>query len=160
MPLGLAQGSPGACLVIPLSSSRQAGMGTLVAVGMERGAQKGAQIVLEGKEGLPIPTPELLHCTPVSGSALHWCALLFSLLVPLISHCRRGRGLGARDAAIPTISISPGLAEPFETQVLLCCRGEELQSSEEPAAKIPPWAYPVPRGWQGCYFTVILYVFL
>lgn len=50
------------------------------------------------------------------------------------------------------ISISPSLAEPFETQALLRCRAEELQSSGEPAAKIPPWAHPVPQRLAGVLF--------
>ncbi|KAM6189988.1 formin-like protein 1 [Sarcoramphus papa] len=96
MPLGLAQGSPGACLAMPLSFSPPGwqGWGNLWGMGREGGAQKGPQLVLEGKEGLPHPyrrAAPLHACLRVSPA--HWCAPLFSLLVPSISRCRRGGGL-------------------------------------------------------------------
>lgn len=96
MPLGLVQGSPGACLAMPLSSSPPGWQGweTLLGMGREGGAQKGPQLVLEGKEELPHPysraTPSHTH---LRVNPAHWCAPLFSLLVPLISRCRRGGGL-------------------------------------------------------------------
>lgn len=96
MPLGLAQGSPGACLAMPLSFSPPGwqGWGNLWGMGREGGAQKGPQLVLEGKEGLPHPyrrAAPLHACLRVSPA--HWCAPLFSLLVPSISRCGRGGGL-------------------------------------------------------------------
>lgn len=96
MSLGLAQGSPGACLAMPLSSSPPGWQdwGTLLGMGREGGAQKGPQLILEGREALlhPYPRAAPLHaCLRVSPG--HWCAPLFSLLVPLISRCRRGGGL-------------------------------------------------------------------
>ncbi|XP_054657823.1 formin-like protein 1 isoform X1 [Grus americana] len=96
MPLGPAQGSPGACLAMPLSSSPPGwqGRGTLLGMSREGGAQNGPQLVLEGKEGLPHPYPGAapLHaCLRVSPARRR--APLFSLLVPSISRRRRGGGL-------------------------------------------------------------------
>lgn len=142
-PPGVWHGHPRRLLgdVPELLSPGWRGWGTLLATDREGEAQKGPQLVLEGKEGLSHPYPGAAPSHASRGaSPAHRRVPLLSLLVPLIA-AAGGEGVSAGTRRSPHISpASSGPAEPLEIRVLLRCRASEelLQSSHPGHLPAPP----------------------
>lgn len=130
-------------------------------MGMERGAQKGPQIVLEGKEGLPHPYSRAapLHARLRLSPALA-CSTL-QLAGAFDFPLQEGRRAGSQGCSDPCPSPSPpALQSPLRPKFSSAAEPRSSNPARSLLQRSHPGHIPCPRGWQGCYFTMILYVFL
>jgi len=133
-------------------SPRLAGLGDPPGCGQGVRSAESPSLLWKDKRSCPIPTPELLHRTPVPEPAPRTLCPTPQLAGAFDFPLQEGRRVASWGRSRPCAS-PPASRSPSRPRVLLGCRAERhglrLLSGEEPAARAHPGHCPYPGAGRG-----------